>query len=393
VIAQALGAGDAARPRLAARHGTWLALALTPLTWLGCVVVGVALPAVGVADEVVPLARAYLVARAPSALPFFLYWAVKAWLQAHGATRAPVLGVVLGVVAQFFLDVALVLGVPSLGVPALGVVGAGIAHTATSTLRLVVVVVAAERLLVDPARAGEVPPSSWSERAARMRAALVARELLDVLRIGGPLGMTIAVECAIFAFAATLMGRIGAVALASHQVAMQCATITFSVMVGLASAASIVVARRIGAGDRRGALAAALASFGLAVFAMVVAGGVFFFGGAALARLLTDDPRVVEGAAALLAVGAAFQISDGLQTVAAGALRGAGDTQASFVAQSVAQWAIAMPCMLLFVGPLGLGATGVWWGLAVGLTVAAVALVARFVVRARVGYEPLAPTR
>jgi MATE family multidrug resistance protein len=225
-----------------------------------------------------------------------------------------------------------------------------------------------------------------------MRAALVWRELRDVLRVGGPLGMTIAVECAVFAFAATWMGRIGAVELASHQVAMQCVTITFSVMVGLASAASVVVARRIGAGDRGGALAAGVASFGLATIAMLGAAALFFFGGPTLARLFTDDARVVQGAAVLLAVGAAFQLSDGLQTVAAGALRGAGDTRASFVVQCVAQWAVAMPCMVLFVGPLGLGPRGVWWGLAAGLTVAAVALVARFVVRARAGYVPLAET-
>ncbi len=392
VVAQALGAGDAARARRTARHGVWLALLLTPLSWLGLALAGLALPAVGVDDDVVPLARAYLIARAPSALPFFLYWAVKSWLQAHGATRAPVVGVVLGLVAQVVLDVALVGGVPALAVPALGVVGVGIAHTVTSTLRLVVVVVAAERLLADRSRAGEDPPSSLGERAARMRAALVGHELFEVLRIGGPLGLTIAVECAIFAFAATVMGRIGAVALASHQVALQCVSMTFSVMVGLASAASIVVARRIGAGDRDGALAAGLTSLGVAVVAMAGSGCVFFFGGARLARWLTDDPAVVRGAAVLLAVGAAFQMSDGLQTVAAGALRGAGDTRASFVVQCVAQWGIALPCMLLFVGPLRLGESGVWWALATGLTVAAIALCARFVVRARVGYAPIAPT-
>src|SRR6185437_12858027 len=106
-----------------------------------------------------------------------------------------------------------------------------------------------------------------------------------------------------------------------------------------------------------------------------------------LARLLTDEPDVVEGAATLLAVAAAFQLSDGLQGVASGALRGAGDTRATFVIHLVSHWAIGMPCVVFLAGRLG--ATGVWWGLTFGLTAAAAALVSRFFVKARRGYDPI----
>ncbi len=379
VIAQALGAGDARRARRGFRQGVWLALFATPAILVLAGVAALALPATGVDADVVPLCRAYMAARAPSILPFLLYWSVKAWLQAHGRTTAPVVGIVLGNVSELLLDWLLV--------PRYGVVGAGIANSVTTTARLVVVVVAAERALADETTAGEAPARSMAERWRRMRAALVGSELWAIVTIGVPLGLQLALEVAVFAFAAVTMGRLGKQALAAHQVAIQCASTTFNAMVGLGSATSVVVGRRIGARDRPGAMQAGLVALALSCVAMTGTGALFFFGGAPLARLLTDQPGVVEAAAALLAVAAAFQLSDGLQTVASGALRGAGDTRATFAIHLVSHWAVGMPAVLLLVGPLG--PRGVWWGLTFGLTAAAAALVSRFVWKARKGYDPL----
>lgn len=390
LIAQALGADDPARARRMWRQGTWMALLVTPLLLLGVGGALLLVPHLGVDADVVSFTRRYIAARAPGVLPFLLYWAVKAWLQAHGRTTAPVVGVVLGNVVELALDVLLVFGNPSLGIPPLGVVGAGIAHTVTSFVRLLVVLYAAEDLQRDRGLTGEAPPTSLAERAARMREAFVGAELVAIVKIGLPLGFTMAIEVAVFAFAALTMGRLGAHELAAHQVALQCASMTFNIVVGLGSATSVLVGRRIGAGDKAGSLDAGLIGLGLSVVVMGFTGALFLFGGELLARGLTDRPDVVAGAAALLVVAAAFQLSDGLQAVASGALRGAGDTRATFVIHLVSHWAVGMPCVLLFVGPLGLGAPGVWWGLTLGLTVAALALVTRFVVKARRGYEPLA---
>lgn len=345
------------------------------------------LPHVGVDAEVVPFARAYVLACLPGVLPFQLYWAHKAWLQAHGQTRGPVIGVLLAMALLAFLDVLLVFGSPALGIPALGVVGAGIANSITNVVRLVVVAIAAERASRDDTLSGEQPPRSWRERKQRLRAAFVVAELLHVVRIGLPLGLQMALEVAVFAFAALMMGRMGAVDLAAHQVALQCASTTFSAMVGLGSAASVVVGRRIGAFDKRGALNAGIACLGLSVAFMSLTGAAFLLGGTALARLFTTDLAVVDKAGQLLMIAAAFQLSDGLQTVASGALRGAGDTRATFFIHLLSHWAVGMPCVLLLAASLG--AAGVWWGLTLGLTVAAAALVLRFVLRARRGYEPL----
>lgn len=376
IIAQALGAGDVVRARRGFRQGMWAALLVTPPILLLVGAALVALPYAGVDASVVPHVRLYVAARSAAVLPFLLYWAIKAWLQAQGRTTAPVVGVVVANVAELVLALALV--------KPLGVLGAGLAHSVTTTIRLVIVAVAAERALADGTLAGEPPPASLVERARRMRAALRVDELWQLVRIGLPLGLQMALEVAVFAFAALTMGQLGAHELAAHQVAIQCASTTFNIMVGLGSAASVVVGRRIGAGDQAGAMRAGLVALAMSMVVMGLTGALFLFGGAQLARTLTDQHDVVVLAATLLAVAAAFQLSDGLQAVAAGALRGAGDTRATFVIHLLAHWAIGLPCVFWFAKRWG--PTGVWWGLTLGLVVASVALVGRFVVRARRGF-------
>ena len=379
IIAQALGAGDLARARRAFRQGTWAALLATPIL---LAIIGVALlllPRAGVDEAVLPHVIRYVLARSGGVLPFLLYWAIKAWLQAHGRTRAPVIGVVVANVVELGLCLALV--------EPLGVLGAGVAHSITTTVRLGIVVLAAERALREESLAGEPPASSLAERAARMRAALRADELAQLVKIGLPLGLQMSLEVAVFAFAALTMGQLGARELAAHQVALQCASTTFNFMVGLGSAASVVVGRKIGAGEQGTPLRAGLVALAMSVVVMAGTGLLFLGAGAPIARLLTDQEDVVVMAATLLVVAAAFQLSDGLQTVASGALRGAGDTRATFVIHLVSHWLIGMPCVVLLSRRMG--AAGVWWGLTLGLVFASVALVWRFVLRARRGFVAL----
>ena len=376
IIAQALGAGDVVRARRAFRQGTWAALLATPVILVLVGAALLALPHTGVDPTVVPHVCHYVLARCAGVLPFLLYWAVKAWLQAQGRTTAPVVGVVVANVAELALTLALV--------EPFGVIGAGVAHSITTTLRLLIVLFAAERALADGTLAGEPPPRSLAERVHRMRAALRVDELSQLVRIGLPLGLQMALEVAVFAFAALTMGQLGARQLAAHQVAIQCASTTFNVMVGLGSAASVVVGRKIGAGQSALALRAGLVALGMSTLVMCCTGALFLFAGTPIARALTDQPDVVASAATLLAVAAAFQLSDGLQAVASGALRGAGDTRATFIIHLVSHWAIGMPCVLWLAKRWG--PTGVWWGLTFGLVFASVALVSRFVVRGRRGF-------
>ncbi len=377
LVSQAVGAGDPSRARRALRQGTWLALFLTvPLL---AIVLGLlaVLPHLGVDPEIVPATRAYVLARSPE-LPAFLFVTVaRAYLQGFGRTREQVIGVVVANVLNLGLDVWLVFG--GLGVPALGAAGAGIATAFCTWVRL--------GLLITPILSLRVHDDRTL--VVRWRAALETSGLLRVLKVGTPLGLQLTLEVAIFAFVAFSMGSLGKIDLAAHNLALMLASTPFNAMIGLASAGGVIVGRRIGAGDPRGARDAGLLTIGLSGVFMAVSGLSFVLMPRAYAALFTDDPQVVDRAVVLLQIAGAFALSDGVQAVASGVLRGAGDTAWAFVCHLVAHWAVGLPMALLFCFTLGMGAAGLWWGLTCGLTFAAVTLTLRFWWRGTRGYAAL----
>lgn len=377
VISQAIGAGDEQSARRALRTGLWLsALATPPLLVLMGVVLW-ALPSFGVDPDVVPATRGYVLARAPELPAFLAFMAVKGWLQGHGRTRPIVASVVVANVLNLGLDVLFVFGAGP--IPALGAAGAGLATTLCTWVRLAIVA----------APATQVAPSSTTSRRDAWRAALSTTELARVLRVGAPLGLTLTLEVAIFAFVAFSMGRLGEADLAAHNVALMLASTPFNLMIGLASATGVVVGHRIGAADPRGAKRAGLVGIALSLACMAASGAAFVAAPAWWSGLFTPDADVIARAAPLVVVAGAFAISDGVQAVASGALRGAGDTTWALVCHLIAHWAIGLPTALWFCFAAGLGAPGLWWGLTCGLTFAAVSLTARFWWRATRGYAAL----
>lgn len=207
----------------------------------------------------------------------------------------------------------------------------------------------------------------------------IPRGLLPlVVRIGLPLGLTHALEVGAFAFASILVGKLGVVALAGHQVAIKMASTSFMVAVALGVATSIRVGQRTGAGDPVGAARSGWVGLALGVLWMGTAGVVFLLFRVEIVSAFTSDPAVVAAGASLLVIAAAFQVFDGTQAVAGGALRGLGDTRFPMLANLGAYWVIALPLGGVLGFQLGLGAEGVWWSLAVGLLVAAAVLVLRF---------------
>jgi MATE family multidrug resistance protein len=165
---------------------------------------------------------------------------------------------------------------------------------------------------------------------------------------------------------------------AGHQSAVSLASFTFTGTLGVAAATAVRVGLAVGRGDRRGARLAGFVGLGAAAAFMSCAAVVLFTARRALARSLTDDPSVIAVAAPLIAVAAVFQLSDGTQSVAAGALRGAGDTRAPLHANLVGHYAVGLPVAVALGFGTRLGPTGLWWGLSSGLTAVAVALAARF---------------
>lgn len=213
-----------------------------------------------------------------------------------------------------------------------------------------------------------------------------------MLQLGIPIGATFAVEAGLFLAVAMLIGWLGPVPLAAQQVALNIVSISFMVPLAIAQAANVRVGRRIGAGDASGARRAGLVAIGL---------GATFEGMAAL--LLLAAPHVVIGLyldpalpgnaetaailATLIEVAVVFQVADGVQSVASGALRGLGDTRVPFLLATAGYWGVGFPAAWYLTMRAGWGAAGAWWGLAASLMVVAVLLTHRFLRRTRLTPE------
>ena len=182
-----------------------------------------------------------------------------------------------------------------------------------------------------------------------------------------------------FTAVALAIGSLGTAQVAGHQVALNFVAITFMVPLGIAMAVTVRVGHAVGRGDPGAVRFIALVGGGMATAAQVVSASVMLLFPRQVAAIYTDDPAVVAVARDLLFLAAIFQLSDGLQASAAGALRGLKDTRVPMLITVVAYWLVGIPLGWFLGFPLGLGARGLWMGLIAGLTFAAALLAARFV--------------
>ncbi len=370
LITQALGAGQPRRARVVMWQGVWLVAALSLPLMLVTSLTTTLLESCGIEPVTAQQASAYVNARLAALPPIMLFAVLRAYLQAHTVTRPMVVGTVVANLLNLPLDWLLVfgdrglerIGLPALGMPALGVVGAGLTSTIVTYVQVVVVIVAART-------------TGGDQLVSR---APVKPLLAKAVRLGWPIGLQRFAEMGLFSLTGVLMGTIGTVAVAAHQVAMTLASATFMVPLGISAAAAVRVGRAVGAGDQHGARQAGLASVALGGSFMAVCAVLLMAFPRPLAAVLTDQPQIIEAARPLLMVAALFQISDGLQSVASGILRGMGDTKWMLGVNLAGHYAIGMPLGILLAFAVGIGAVGLWWGLCAGLTTVAVALLLRF---------------
>lgn len=363
LIAQAIGAGERGRAEDLLAQGMWIAvLAAVPLS-LGLYAVGENLEHIGIEPETAVHARPYLHARIPGLLPFLFVAASRSFLSAHMRTLPLVIGVVLANVVNFALAYALVFGTGP--IPALGTAGAGIAAACATFVQLAIAWIAI-RALTSPDRAFR--PFGRTDRALMWK----------TIRLGTPIGMTLLAEVGSFLLVTVLMGNIGTRALASHSVAISLISATFQCALAIGAAAAVRVGHAVGHDDHVSARRS-----GVIAISSIAA----FMGGCAilflaipelLSRIVTDEPHVIAAAVPLLAVAAAFQVFDGVQAVAAGALRGAGDTRWPLGLNLIGHYVIGIPIGAGLAFGAGWGAVGLWWGLSAGLTAVAIALTKRF---------------
>ena len=364
VLPQAVGArrGDAALRSLHA------GVRIATLIGLGCTLVVLATPALlrlaDIPDEVVRDARLYIDLRAIGIAPFLLSIAYRSYLSAYHVTRPLIAAMVIGNLANAGLDLVLIYGAGPL--PPLGVAGAAIA---TVTVQLAIVAIY---------RAGARAIAGTAARPASTRA-----DVTEILRYGLPIGGHMLAEIGVFSLASVLAAHLGTVPAAGHAIALNLASFTFSIAVGIGAATAVRVGHAIGAGDRVLARRRGLLGIRLGLCVMSVFAASFVIGARGLAGLFTDRAIVVAATIPLLQIAALFQLSDGAQAIAAGALRGLGNTRAAFVGNVVGHYGIGLGISLALGFGAGMGAPGLWWGLSAGLTATAIYLVVRFLAETR----------
>jgi MATE family multidrug resistance protein len=263
------------------------------------------------------------------------------------------------------------------GLPAMGAGGLGIASAAMMWLQaiaLALYLARARRFRALRLFAHRDPPR-W-------------RPIRGLLGLGLPIGLSWLMEGGLFVATALLIGRLGAVPAAAHQIAINVASLCFMLPMALAEATTVRVGHALGRGDRDGLRRAAFAGYALVLGTQLITAATLFAGNETIAGLYSADPAVVALAATLLLMAAAFQFPDGLQVLSMGALRGLKDTRVPMLIAALAYWGIGMPLgAALGLGLEGWiaprGPQGMWIGLIAGLCVAAVLLGWRFLHRSR----------
>jgi multidrug resistance protein, MATE family len=368
LVSQAYGARDVGAVGGHLQRGLVLAAVLTVPTVVALLDIEPILRALGQPAAVSRDAADYTRAILWGILPYLVFVAFRQTLQAMGVVRQAAAAIVLGNVVNAVLNWMLIFG--HLGAPALGVSGSALSTSVARWAMCIYLLVASRRSLAP----------YWRGFTAE---AAVVRPYLTMLRIGLPIALHNSVELMIFAVAALLIGRIGVAELAGHQIALNLASLSFMVPLGISGAAATRVGNAIGRGDMPGARRAAAACLLLGTGAMMVFAAVFATLPGPLARLYTMDPAVISVVAVLLPIAAVFQICDGIQVVSSGVLRGAADTTFTAAIALIGYWAIGLPVGWALAFRAGLGPAGLWWGITVGLTTVAVLLVMRIAVRFR----------
>lgn len=349
------------------RQALWLALGLGLLLFAFLSLASLALGPMGIAPEIRPGAAAFLHGIRWGVPALTLYYAMRYLSDGLHWTLPTMLFGFGGLLLLVPLGYAFAFG--AFGLPELGAGGLGLASA----------------LMMWAQALGFAAYLACSKRFAPL--ALFAcferprwRSIRDLLRTGLPIGVTVAMEGGLFIATALLIGRLGQVESAAHQIAINVASLCFMIPFGVAEATTVRVGHAVGShGSREGVRRVMLAGLALVLGTQALSALVLVLGHDAIAAVYTADAAVAALAASLLLFAAAFQFPDGVQVLSAGALRGLEDTRVPMVLAAFAYWAVGMAIGVWLGLGLGLGPRGMWIGLIAGLSVAAVLMAGRFV--------------
>jgi MATE family multidrug resistance protein len=369
LVAQAFGARDPRTIRRSFRVGLWLAVlmtvAMTPallqgeqiLIWLGQT------------PDAAKLATRYLEGLTWSLLPGWWFIVIRGFMGSVNRPEPALWITLVAIPANALLGYALIYG--EFGLPSFDLLGAGLATTIVN-----IAMCAAGFWIAHtrrPFRKFHPLGNFWRIDWQLMR---------QLIAVGAPISGSFLLEYGLFSSAAILMGWIGTTELAAHQIALQTAAILFMVPYGVGMAATVRVGQAVGRGDTSGTRRAGFVAIAVSGVFMAFMTGVVIASRFEIAHFFLGsnaaDSKTAEMVALLLIVGATFFICDGLQTAAAGALRGLNDTRVPLAFAATSFWLIGFTTSFGLAFPLGLGAVGVWVGFSCSLIVFAALLILRF---------------
>ncbi|HEX6314800.1 MAG TPA: MATE family efflux transporter [Gemmatimonadaceae bacterium] len=370
LVAQAVGAKDHEAIERAFQRGLVLCVLLSVPMSLLLVPAEPVLQALGQPAGVTPVAGAYVRISIPGVLPYLAFVALRQTVQAFTLVRPVVVAVAIANVVNVVLDWAMVFG--HLGFAEMGAAGSAWATTICRWLMAILLVWGCRKALLPFLR-------RWSLLD------LAPAPLWRMVRIGFPIGLQLWIEFMAFSAALVLVGRLGTIPLAGHQLALMLAALTYMVPLGVSAAAAVLVGHAVGRGDPEAAGREAGAALACGVGFMAATAMVLIGFAPWLARAFTDDPAIVAAAAVLIPIAGVFQVVDGIQGVSGGILRGAGDTRVPMLANLGGYAVVGLPLGAWLCYARGWGASGIWWGLCAGL--AAVALLLGWRVHVIIGGE------
>jgi multidrug resistance protein, MATE family len=361
LVSQAFGAGKREDCHRSLVQGIYLSLALTPLLSLPVLLLPRLLRSMQVDAAVLALAIPYFNALIVGLLPLLLYFVFRRCLQAMSMVRPVAFALVTANIINALFNWILIYG--HWGAPAMGTVGSG---WSTAIARVYMAAVLVGYLLwYDHKHRTELLKTPIDIDLPRIR---------RLLALGLPAALQITLETGVFATVTTLVSRLGPVSLASHQIALNTVSLTFMVPLGISSAAAVRVGQSLGRKDPVAAKDSGSTAIVLGAIFMACCSVILIAFPRWIALMYTPDEKVIAATVGLLAAGAAFQLFDGLQTVATGALRGAGDTRTPMLCHFLAYWVIGLPLGAWLCFRRNLGAVGLWIGLSLALILIGIVL-------------------
>ena len=368
MVASAEASGEGAQVRRITRMGLWASVIFGIVTLPVMIWSEAVFGLLGQEPGTAALAADYLRIAGWGILPALMVMVLKSYLAALERTAVVLWVTLVAVGLNVIVNYLLIFG--NLGFPELGVRGAAMASLAVNLASLAALAVYVQR---------SAPEHALFQRLWRPDWEALGR----VFRLGWPIGLTSLAEVGLFAAASVMMGWLGTLPLAAHGIALQITSVVFMVHLGLSNVATVRAGQAYGRGDGAALREGARVVLGLSALVALATMAVLLIWPDPLVGLFLspDDPEraaVIAVGRQLLAAAALFQLVDAAQVQALGLLRGVQDTRVPMVIAALSYWAVGVPVSYLLGFTLGYGGPGIWIGLAVGLALAGVFMLARF---------------